>query len=55
LITLSQARTVVHRALEYAREHELPPMTIAVLDAAGDLVAFVRKIGRASFASASPG
>ncbi len=43
LITLSEARTVVHHALQYAREQELPPMTIAVLDASGSLVAFVRE------------
>lgn len=43
LITLSEARTVVHHALQYAREQEFPPMTIAVLDASGSLVAFVRE------------
>jgi uncharacterized protein GlcG (DUF336 family) len=43
LITYEQARTIVERALAHARERELPPMTVAVLDAGGHLVAFARE------------
>ena len=43
MITLTQAGTIVRRALEHAREQELPPMTVAVLDAGGHLVAFARE------------
>ncbi|MDT7599944.1 MAG: hypothetical protein QOK26_2021 [Pseudonocardiales bacterium] len=43
MITLTQAGTIVRHALEYAREQELPPMTVAVLDAGGHLVAFARE------------
>jgi uncharacterized protein GlcG (DUF336 family) len=43
MITLAQADTIVRRALEHAREQELPPMTVAVLDAGGHLVAFARE------------
>jgi len=43
LITLDQARTVVDHALQHAREQAFPPMTVAVLDAAGNLVAFARE------------
>ncbi len=43
MITLDQARTVVDHALQHAREQALPPMTVAVLDAAGNLVAFARE------------
>ncbi len=43
MITLDQARTVVDHALQHAQEQTFPPMTVAVLDAAGNLVAFVRE------------
>jgi len=43
LITLDQARTVVDHALQHAREQTFPPTTVAVLDAAGNLVAFARE------------
>jgi uncharacterized protein GlcG (DUF336 family) len=43
MITLTQASTIVRHALEHAREQELPPMTVAVLDAGGHLVAFARE------------
>jgi uncharacterized protein GlcG (DUF336 family) len=43
LITLSQARVIIDRSLQFARERSLPPMPIAVLDAGGYLVAFARK------------
>jgi uncharacterized protein GlcG (DUF336 family) len=44
-IDLARARTIVDRALEYARSNDFPPMTIAVLDTAGQLVAFAREDG----------
>ncbi|MFF3575202.1 GlcG/HbpS family heme-binding protein [Nocardia jiangxiensis] len=44
-ITLVQAQAIVGAALEYARGNAFPPMTIAVLDAAGKLVAFAREDG----------
>jgi hypothetical protein len=42
VITYDQARTVVEHALLRARSRDLPPMTVAVLDAAACLVAFAR-------------
>jgi uncharacterized protein GlcG (DUF336 family) len=45
VITYEQARTVVEHALTHARQHDFPPMTVAVLDAAGDLIAFAREDG----------
>lgn len=42
-LTLKDARTVVATALEHARTEEMPPMTVAVLDAGGSLVAFARE------------
>ena len=44
-IDLARARTIVDRGLAYARNNDLPPMTVAVLDAAGRLVAFAREDG----------
>jgi uncharacterized protein GlcG (DUF336 family) len=43
VITLAQARVIVDRGLSHARDSQFPPMTIAVLDAAGYLVTFVRE------------
>jgi uncharacterized protein GlcG (DUF336 family) len=37
-ISLAAARTIVVRALAHARSSDFPPMTVAVLDAAGRLV-----------------
>ena len=34
-ISLAAARTIVVRALAHARSSDFPPMTVAVLDAAG--------------------
>jgi uncharacterized protein GlcG (DUF336 family) len=45
MIRASEARAVVDHALEFARRDSLPPMTVAVLDAAGSLVAFQREDG----------
>jgi uncharacterized protein GlcG (DUF336 family) len=44
-ISLAAARTIVVRALAYARSSDFPPMTVAVLDAAGRLVAFAGEDG----------
>jgi uncharacterized protein GlcG (DUF336 family) len=43
MITLGHARTIVDRALEHARRRDCPPMTVAVLDAGGHLVAFAKE------------
>jgi uncharacterized protein GlcG (DUF336 family) len=45
LVTLEAARTVVASAPAHARDNDLPPMTVAVLDAAGQLMAFAREDG----------
>ena len=45
MVKLAQALTIVEHALRHARELELPPMTVAVLDAGGHLVAFAREDG----------
>ena len=44
-INLGAARTIVVRALAHARGSDFPPMTVAVLDAAGRLVAFAGEDG----------
>jgi uncharacterized protein GlcG (DUF336 family) len=44
-ISLGAARTIVVRALAHARSSDFPPMTVAVLDAAGRLVAFAGEDG----------
>lgn len=43
MITLSQANVILTAALEHARGADMPPMTVAVLDAGGHLVAFSRE------------
>ena len=42
-LTLTAATTVVEHALRHARGQDWPPMTVAVLDAGGHLVAFARE------------
>jgi uncharacterized protein GlcG (DUF336 family) len=42
-LTLAQASTIVDVALKSARENNLAPLTVAVLDAGGHLVAFKRE------------
>jgi uncharacterized protein GlcG (DUF336 family) len=42
-ITLEQASTIVDVALKKARDNNLAPLTVAVLDAGGHLVAFKRE------------
>jgi uncharacterized protein GlcG (DUF336 family) len=44
-VTLAQASTIVDVSLKTAREMNLAPMTVAVLDAGGHLVAFKREDG----------
>ena len=43
MMTLGHARTILDRALEHARQRDWPPMTVAVLDAGGHLIAFARE------------
>ena len=45
MITLEQASDVIEGALQYARSKSLPPMTVAVLDSGGHLVAFKKEDG----------
>jgi uncharacterized protein GlcG (DUF336 family) len=45
MIRSAEARAVIDHALEVARRDGFPPMTVAVLDAAGSLVAFQREDG----------
>lgn len=42
-VTLAQASTIVDQALKAARDSNSAPMTVAVLDAGGHLVAFKRE------------
>jgi uncharacterized protein GlcG (DUF336 family) len=42
-LTLAQASTIVDTALKTAREKNFAPLTVAVLDAGGHLVAFKRE------------
>jgi uncharacterized protein GlcG (DUF336 family) len=44
-VGLAAARTIVDQALAHARGSDFPPMTVAVLDVAGQLVAFARQDG----------
>ena len=44
-LTLAQANTILSTALAAARADGLPPVAVAVLDAAGHLVAFQREDG----------
>lgn len=48
-MTLSKARNIVRTALKKGRELELKPLSVAVLDAGGHMIAFEREDG------ASPG
>jgi uncharacterized protein GlcG (DUF336 family) len=43
VVTLAQASTIVDAALKKARDSNLAPLTVAVLDAGGHLVAFKRE------------
>jgi len=44
-VDLAAASTIIDTVLRVAREKKLRPMTIAVLDAGGDLIAFKREDG----------
>jgi uncharacterized protein GlcG (DUF336 family) len=44
-VGLGAARTIVDQALAHARGSDFPPMTVAVLDAAGQVVACAREHG----------
>lgn len=44
-ITLAEASTIIDAALQYAIEHDLSPLTIAVLDVGGHIVAMKRSDG----------
>ncbi len=46
-ITLKKARTMVRKTLEKAREMELKPLSVVVLDAGGHVKAFEREDGAA--------
>jgi uncharacterized protein GlcG (DUF336 family) len=43
VISLAEAGTIIDQALAHARDKGFPPMTVAVLDAGGQLVAFARE------------
>lgn len=44
-ISLRRARTIIRKAFEKGRELELKPLSVAVLDAGGHLIAFEREDG----------
>jgi uncharacterized protein GlcG (DUF336 family) len=44
-VSLGAARTIVDHALAHARSSDFPAMTVAALDAAGQLVTFAREDG----------
>jgi uncharacterized protein GlcG (DUF336 family) len=46
-LSLAQANQLIAAALHKARELELPPMSVAVLDAGGHLIALQREDGQA--------
>ena len=43
MITLTDAQTIIATALDHARSENMPPMSVAVLDAGAQLVAFARE------------
>lgn len=45
MISLEQARTIVSAARAHGREHGLKPLTVAVLDAGGHVIAMEREDG----------
>lgn len=46
-INLRKARTIIRKTLEKAREMELRPLSVVVLDAGGHVIAFEREDGSA--------
>ena len=51
-VTIEAAHTIVARALAHARDSDFPPMTVAALDAGGQLVAFAHGRRRRSLRAA---
>ena len=49
MITLDQARTIIRAALDFGQDQGLKPLSVAVIDGGGHLLAFERQDG------ASPG
>jgi uncharacterized protein GlcG (DUF336 family) len=45
MLSLGQAQEIVTSGLAFARDQSYPPMTVAVLDAGGQLIAFAREDG----------
>jgi uncharacterized protein GlcG (DUF336 family) len=43
MITLAQSQTIIATALSHARNENMPPMSVAVLDAGAHLIAFARE------------
>ncbi len=50
-ISLNQANTIIARALEKAREMDIPPVAVVVLDEGGHLKAMQREDGASMFRS----
>lgn len=48
-LTLAQAREIIEHALAEARKMAIPPVTVVVLDASGELVAMQRADGASMF------
>ena len=44
-LTAKAANAIVHAAIAYGHDHDFMPLTVAVLDAGGHLVAFLREDG----------
>ncbi|WP_050605886.1 heme-binding protein [Ruegeria sp. 6PALISEP08] len=44
-ITLTQAQNIIQDCLDWRKAHDLKPLTVAVLDSAGSLVALAREDG----------
>jgi uncharacterized protein GlcG (DUF336 family) len=49
MLTLDQANVIIAGALAHAADEHVPPLTVVVLDAAGDLVATQRQDGASMF------
>lgn len=49
MLTLAQANTIAAAAIKAARDMKIPPVTVVVLDAAGNLKAMQREDGASMF------
>lgn len=49
MVSSTSASVIVQAGIDHARTNAFPPMTIAVLDAGGNLVAFLREDGSSLF------